>query len=180
MKKGQRRKRKRNRELQKRIKKIIARFRHSSEKISGGDPMVFVITAQTKKDSQAAHTDFTRSVYMESDTQPDNQTVLEKWKQKYGDDVDESTVPLKFNSRFSFSALTHRVAIKVSHSTAVSKASDCSHSVIGSFKFSVGLCIRSHPHAAREGISSINPQFSFSNRRFSSSRLKEFCCSLFT
>ena len=50
--------------------------------------MVFVTTAQTKKDSQAAHTDFTRSVYMESDTQPDNQTVLKKWKQKYGDDVD--------------------------------------------------------------------------------------------
>ena len=66
MKKGQRKKRKRNRELQKRIKKIIARFRHSPEKISGGDPMVFVITAQTKKDSQAAHTDFTRSVYMEA------------------------------------------------------------------------------------------------------------------
>jgi hypothetical protein len=43
--------------------------------------MVFVITAKTKKDSQAAHTDFTRSVYMESDTQPDNQTVLKKWKQ---------------------------------------------------------------------------------------------------
>jgi hypothetical protein len=40
-----------------------------------------VITAKTKKDSQAAHTDFTRSVYMESDTQPDNQTVLKKWKQ---------------------------------------------------------------------------------------------------
>src|SRR5262245_18163000 len=60
--------------------------------------MVFVITAQTKKDSQAAHTDFTRSVYMESDTQPDKQTVLEKWKQKYGNDLDESTleiVPLK-------------------------------------------------------------------------------------
>ena len=50
--------------------------------------MVFVVTAQTKKDSQAAHTDFTRSVYMESDTRPDNQTVLKKWKQKYGDDVD--------------------------------------------------------------------------------------------
>ena len=60
--------------------------------------MVFVITAQTKKDSQATPTDFTRSVYMESDTQPDNQTVLKKWKQKYGDDVDESTLeiaPLK-------------------------------------------------------------------------------------
>jgi hypothetical protein len=28
--------------------------------------MVFVITAQTKKDSQATPTDFTRSVYMES------------------------------------------------------------------------------------------------------------------
>ena len=57
--------------------------------------MVFVITAQTKKDSQAAHTDFTRSVYMESDTQPDNQTVREKWKQKYGDDVDESTLEIE-------------------------------------------------------------------------------------
>ena len=57
--------------------------------------MVFVITTQTKKDSQAAHTDFTRSVYMESDTQPDNQTVLKKWKQKYGDDVDESTLEIK-------------------------------------------------------------------------------------
>jgi hypothetical protein len=41
--------------------------------------MVFVITAQTKEDSLAAHTNFTRSVYMESDTQPDNQTVLKKW-----------------------------------------------------------------------------------------------------
>jgi threonine synthase len=71
------------------------RFRHSPEKISGGDPMVFVITAQTKKDSQAAHTDFTRSVYMESDTQPDNQTVLNKWKQKYGDDVDENTLEIE-------------------------------------------------------------------------------------
>ena len=57
--------------------------------------MVFVITAQTKKDSLAAHTNFTRSVYMESDTQPDNQTVLKKWKQKYGDDVDESTLEIK-------------------------------------------------------------------------------------
>ena len=57
--------------------------------------MVFVITAQTKKDSQAAHTDFTRSVYMESDTQPDNQTVLKKWKEKYGDDVDESTLEIE-------------------------------------------------------------------------------------
>ena len=56
--------------------------------------MVFVITAQTKKDSQAAHTDFTRSVYMESDTQPDSQTVLKKWKQKYGD-VDESTLEIE-------------------------------------------------------------------------------------
>jgi hypothetical protein len=55
--------------------------------------MVFVITAQTKKDSQAAHTDFTRSVYMESDTPPDNQTVLKKWKEKYGD-VDESTLEI--------------------------------------------------------------------------------------
>jgi hypothetical protein len=60
-------------------------------------------------------------------------------------------------SRFSFSALTHQVAIKVSHSAAVSNANDCSHSVIGSLKFSVGLYIRSHPHAAREGISSIEP-----------------------
>jgi len=42
--------------------------------------MVFVITAQTKKDSQAAHTDFTRSVYMESDTPPDNQTVSRNGK----------------------------------------------------------------------------------------------------
>jgi hypothetical protein len=66
-----------------------------SQKISGGDPMVFVITAQTKEDSLAAHTDFTRSVYMESDTQPDNQTVLKKWKQKYGDDVDESTLEIE-------------------------------------------------------------------------------------
>ena len=57
--------------------------------------MVFVITAQTKKDSQAAHTDVTRSVYMESDTQPDNQSVLKKWKQKYGDDVDESTLEIE-------------------------------------------------------------------------------------
>jgi hypothetical protein len=32
---------------------------------------------------------------MESDTQPDNQTVLEKWKQKYGDDVDESTLEIE-------------------------------------------------------------------------------------
>jgi hypothetical protein len=29
--------------------------------------------------------------------------------------------------------------------------------VIGSLKFSVGLYIRSHPHAAREGISNIKP-----------------------
>jgi hypothetical protein len=43
-----------------------------SPKISGGGPMVFVITAQTKKDSQTADTDFTRFVYMESDTRPDN------------------------------------------------------------------------------------------------------------
>jgi hypothetical protein len=57
--------------------------------------MVFVITAKTKKDSQAAHTEFTRSVYMESDTQPDNQIVLKKWKQKYGDDVDESTLEIE-------------------------------------------------------------------------------------
>jgi hypothetical protein len=71
------------------------RFRHSSKKISGGGPMVFVITAQTKKDSQAANTDFTRSVYMESDTPPDNQTVLKKWKEKYGDDVDESTLEIE-------------------------------------------------------------------------------------
>jgi len=56
--------------------------------------MVFVITANTKKDSQAAHTEFTRSVYMESNTQPDNQIVLKKWKQKYGDDVDESTLEI--------------------------------------------------------------------------------------
>jgi hypothetical protein len=29
--------------------------------------------------------------------------------------------------------------------------------VIGSLKFSVGLCIMSHPHAARERTSSIKP-----------------------
>jgi hypothetical protein len=57
--------------------------------------MVFVITAQTKKDSQAADTNFTRSVYMESDTPPDNQTVLKKWKEKYGDDVDENTLEIE-------------------------------------------------------------------------------------
>ena len=57
--------------------------------------MVFVITAQTKKDSQARHTDFIRSVYMESDTPPDKQTVLTKWRQKYGDDVDESTLEIE-------------------------------------------------------------------------------------
>jgi hypothetical protein len=57
--------------------------------------MVFVITAQTKEDSLAAHTNLTRSVYMESDTQPDKQTVLKKWKQKYGDDVDESTLEIE-------------------------------------------------------------------------------------
>jgi len=57
--------------------------------------MVFVITTQTKKESQAAHTDFTRSVYMESDTQPDKQTVLAKWKQKYGNDLDESTLEIE-------------------------------------------------------------------------------------
>jgi hypothetical protein len=33
---------------------------------------------------------------MESGTQPDNQTVLvEKWKQKYGNDVDESTLEIE-------------------------------------------------------------------------------------
>jgi hypothetical protein len=31
--------------------------------------------------------------------------------------------------------------------------------VIGSFKFSVGLYIRSHPHAARDAISSIKPPY---------------------
>ena len=33
--------------------------------------------------------------HSESDTQPDNQTVLNKWKQKYGDDVDESTLEIE-------------------------------------------------------------------------------------
>ena len=66
-------------------------------------------------------------------------------------------VPLKFKLAVFFSALTHRIAIKVSHSAALSNDNDCSHSVIGSLKFSVGLCIRSHPHAAREGIPSIKP-----------------------
>src|SRR5262245_53285750 len=61
------------------------------------------------------------------------------------------------NSSCSFSALTHRVAIKVSHSVAVSNANNCSHSAIGSLKSSVGLCIMSHPHAAREVTSSIKP-----------------------
>jgi hypothetical protein len=74
---------------------LLDKISPSPQKISGGDPMVFVITAQTKEDSLAAHTNFTRSVYMESDTQPDNQTVLKKWKQKYGDDVDESTLEIE-------------------------------------------------------------------------------------
>ena len=32
---------------------------------------------------------------MESDTQPDKQTVLAKWKQKYGNDLDESTLEIE-------------------------------------------------------------------------------------
>src|SRR5262247_1746999 len=66
-------------------------------------------------------------------------------------------IPLKFKLVVFLFCLNHRVAIKVSHSAAVSNANDCSHSVIDSRKFSVGLYIRSHPHAAREGISSIKP-----------------------
>jgi hypothetical protein len=74
---------------------LVDKISPFSPKNFGGGPMIFVITAQTKKDSQASHTDFTRSVYMESDTQPDNQTVLKKWKQKYGEDIDESTLEIE-------------------------------------------------------------------------------------
>src|SRR5215475_6639830 len=67
-------------------------------------------------------------------------------------------IPLKLKLFVFLFCLTHRVAIKVSHSAAASNANDCSHSVIDSRKFSVGLCIQSNPHATmRKNFKHKNP-----------------------
>src|SRR5262247_702066 len=69
-----------------------------------------------------------------------------------------ASIPLKFKLVVFLFCLTHRVATKVSHSAAVSNANDCSHSVIDSRKFSVGLCIKSNPHATmRKNFKHKNP-----------------------